>query len=255
MNSDTRPRVHRLYRKAYSPYTEWKFLDVAFMKLPRFYDFDFPRLLAQVLEIEKQIGGFSVDLPTGEKIPGYQGFGLTFRQNAIDPAKDAFQFVNADGQYESSSNGFGAYDSILARESIHQFERGFTERSPYLSGYLAEVVGRFRSPITKIRVANLMPGHIVQEHFDFPYYENVRVHACLEGNEDVTWTIEGHEYSIPRDGSFYFFDAGRLHSVQNKGKTLRKVLSIHLSPYVAHDGSRLFGPETDLIEMIRNSRL
>ena len=29
----------------------------------------------------------------------------------------------------------------------------------------------------------------------------------------------------------------------------------HLSPYIAHDGSRLYGPETDLIDMIRNARL
>lgn len=244
-------KIHRMYRSAYAPATKWPFLAESVLRLPSAYDFDLERLKAQIDAIRAQVGSYVLEKPEGrEEYRGYRGFGLTHREGSRNPDRDAFRLYDENGNYESSTNAFGDHKAILARESVHRFERNFTEKSPWLSGYIESVLGKFRSTITKVRVLTLEPGGEIVRHFDFPYYENVRVHAVLETNDQVVWKVEDREFHLPADGSFHWFDTGRYHSVVNRGETPRTVLCVHLSVYKDRDGRELYGPERGLVDLI-----
>lgn len=249
--------MKRLYQKSYYPYTDWKIPEEYFLKLPDHYSFNLDILRKYVDDVIGKVGLTNLMLNDQETVfnLGYKGMGFTHRKEAQDPHHDAFRLFNEKGEYDASSTSKRPMSSLLKARDAHKFERNFTERSSYVQGPLADVLDKFQSLITKVRIVELGPGQELHEHFDYPYYENVRVHAVLESNADVTWWVEDKQFKIPCDGNFYWFDAGRAHKVINPGSTIRRVLSVHLSIYKDRDDKLIYGPEQSLIELIKNAKI
>lgn len=249
--------IRRLYQKSYYPHTEWKLPREKFLRLPEHYSFDYEQLRRYINQVVDQVGLTNLVMDDNETIfnMGYKGMGFTHRKNAPDPHHDAFRLFNEKGQFDTSSSSKRTMHALLKAKDAHHFERNFTEKSKFVAGPLEEVLNKFHSLITKVRVVELGPGQELHEHFDYPFYENVRVHASIETNDQVEWWVEDMKFSIPADGHFYWFDAGRAHKVINNGPTARRVLSIHLSVYKDALDNQLYGPETDLIDLITNAKI
>ncbi|MFZ3229642.1 MAG: aspartyl/asparaginyl beta-hydroxylase domain-containing protein [Pseudobdellovibrio sp.] len=248
-------KLSPLYKKSYSPYTEWDPTTVQFCRLPDFYSFEIEKLRSQILEVGGKVGYFPLNKIDATFDKRYNGFGFTSRNSAPDPDHDAFRLYNENGEFDSSSCLNKTMNQLLSEEPIHKFERNFTEKTKHYGGYLDKVLSRFKSPMTKVRVMKLDPGGIVPKHFDYPYYENIRVHAAIETNTNVEWKVEDQTFSIPADGNFYWFDTGRFHQVSNFGNSPRIVLSVHLSIYKNFDGSIRLDSKSDLQSAIQQCLL
>ncbi len=247
--------IKRLYNKCYFPYTQWKLPEDYFLKLPDHYSFDLIELKKFIEASVQQVGLQNLRMDDKETIfnIGYKGMGFTHRKVAPDPHHDAFRLFNEQGQYDTSASSKQTMKALLSASPIHRFEKNFTERSELIHGPLEKVLNQFKSLITKVRVVELGAGQELHEHFDFPYYENVRVHAAIETNDQVEWWVEDKKFQMPSDGNFYWFDTGRAHKVINKGATIRRILSVHLSVYKDKDDKLLYGPETSLPDLISKS--
>jgi quercetin dioxygenase-like cupin family protein len=223
----------------YSPHTEWPKLPFHYLKLPAKYSFDLDRLRSQFNEIAgTQKLSPILTGESGKRRTRYQGIGLTHRSGSTNPLYDAIEWHGKDGEYNSTTVHVGRdalpkYDHLIK----HNGDRDFTERNSLCSGYLQSILDQFSSPITKARFAEMKPGGFLTPHFDAPYYEQIRVHAALFTNPEVWWEVEGDRFQIPADGHFYFFDAGKVHSVSNQGSESRVVLTVQLSVYRNRDGS------------------
>ncbi len=249
--------IRRLYSKAYYPHTEWKLPREFFLKLPATYSFDLEALRDYVDKVIDKVGLTNLKMNDNETIfnVGYKGMGFTHRKNALSPSHDAFRLFNEKGEFDTSSSSKRTMYSLLKDRDKHQFEKNFTEKTEYFTGPIEKALLPFKSLITKVRVVELGPGQKLHEHFDYPFYENVRVHAVLETNENVEWWVEDQMFKIPADGNFYWFDTGRAHQVINSGSSIRRVLSVHLSVYKDKENNLVYGPETDLVDLILESKI
>lgn len=249
--------INPLYKKCYFPYTEWKIPEEFFLQLPSHYSFDLTEMRSFINKTVSEVGLATLKLKEENSIYslGYTGMGFTYRKGAPDPHHDAFRVFNEKGEFDSSSTSRRTMRSTLRAKDIHHFEKNFTERTEYLSGPLEEVLKKFHSPITKVRIIELAPGHSVHEHFDFPYYENVRAHAVLETNDNVEWWVEDKCFKIPSDGNFYWFDTGRFHKIINNGNSPRRILTVHLSVYKDLENNLRFSSDNSLIDLIKNSKI
>ena len=250
-------KIHPLYKKCYSPYTEWAIPEDYFLKLPDTYSFDLQKMRDHVNNVISEVGLNTLQLNDGTSIysKGYKGMGFTHRKDAPDPHHDAFKVFNEKGELESSATCRRRMSYTMKAKDIHKFEKNFTEKTQYYSGVLDESLKNFKSSITKVRITELAPGESVHPHFDYPYYENIRVHAVLETNDDVEWWVEDQKFNIPSDGNFYWFDTGRFHHIINNGKTPRRVLSVHLSVYKDMDNNVRFNSSKSIIELIKQGEV
>lgn len=229
------------YAKWYTPHTKWPLPTPLIAKLPDYYSFDIDRMREQVLSIKERFGfeAFPIKKDSTKKRRTYRGIGLTARAEANDPLYDALHLFGSDGELDISES-FNKQANALEAEDrtvVPLYEKHFSEPTEIFTGYIAEVLGRFKSPLTKTRLLELAPKGIITPHVDFPYYEQIRVHAVIATNDDVWWEVEGERFRIPADGNFYWFDTGRYHAVWNDGKTDRIVLSVNLSLYQDRDGN------------------
>ena len=111
------------------------------------------------------------------------------------------------------------------------------------------MIDKFHSKKTKCRILNLKPRGVISPHVDFPYYQQIRVHAALYTNDDTWFEVEGVKFKIPADGHFYWFDVGRNHAVANNGKTDRITLSVNLSVYENYNENH------NLIDLIQDCKI
>jgi quercetin dioxygenase-like cupin family protein len=115
---------------------------------------------------------------------------------------------------------------------------------------LSAILSKFKSPMGKVRLISLGAKARLKPHIDFPYYEQIRLHAVLRTNSKVWWEIGDQEVQIPADGSFYWYDTGIPHAIRNEGDSDRLILSLHLSPFFAEDGSPRLPAGADLIQIL-----
>jgi hypothetical protein len=242
------------YDHWYAPNTEWPKLKPNWLKLPECYSFDLERMREQVYAIKNDYGfkPFVVGLKQPKKRLTYRGIGLTARPEAEDPLYDSLRLFSKEGELDIAEQFRKQRDNVApdARETVELAEKQFSEPTVINTGYIAEVIGQFKSSTTKTRLLELAPRGIITSHVDFPYYHQIRVHAVIDTTPDVWWEVEGEKFQIPADGNFYWFDTGKYHAVWNDGKTDRIVLSVNLSVFEDRDGKIILGPDHDLVEMI-----
>jgi hypothetical protein len=98
-------------------------------------------------------------------------------------------------------------------------ETKYNKKTVHYSGVFENILSQFISPITRVRLAVLMPGAKIMPHVDYDPSYIVRYHIPIITNELVRF---GHraknadiEYTMPADGRVYFFNSGLLHWVNN----------------------------------------
>lgn len=100
-------------------------------------------------------------------------------------------------------------------------EYNYTHRNEHVKGVFEEILDSFKSQVTRVRLAVIMPGFAIKPHVDYDPSYITRYHIPIFTNEQVIFgysTKDGaHEYTMPADGSVYFFNSGLLHWVANNG--------------------------------------
>lgn len=240
----------------YYPNTDWPSLTVKWLKLPSYYSFNLEKLREEFKKIEEEFKfhPFVINKEGRQRIT-YQGISLTSRNNSFDPEHDGLKLFGFDKDKNEIEldirDVFVQHWNKLNSKSLppQLNEKIFDSKSKAYRGYFAEVIDRFHSKKTKCRILNLKPRGIISPHVDFPYYQQIRVHAALYTNEDTWFEVEGVKFKIPADGNFYWFDVGRHHAVCNNGKTDRITLSVNLSVYENYTNN------DNLIDLINNCKI
>jgi hypothetical protein len=158
-------------------------------------------------------------------------------------------------EYPHLIGNYGGAWQDQQKEFATLAEKDFNVKTEIFTGYIAEILSKFKSPLTKTRLLCLKPKGLIAPHVDFPYYEQIRVHACIESNDDTWWEVEGERFKIPSDGNFYWFDTGKYHAVWNDGKTDRTVLSVNLSVYKDKDNNVLQDSSLSLAQLISSGSI
>lgn len=242
----------------YSPETSWPRLESpALVQLPLHYSFDFKRAQEELQRLSQRQNFHSILLSKeGQQETGYSGIGFKHRQGAQDQSRDAVMVYDDKGGFHSSGKIPFSRNSPMERKKSFRFERDFTEWGDHFRDtYFSEMMAPFQSLITKLRLLRLDPGKVVTPHWDFPYYEQIRVHAVLESNTECWWRVEDQTFQMPADGNFYFFDTGKVHALANFGDTPRTVLIAHLSVYKNQEDQLVYQPQDDLVSLIRSARI
>lgn len=238
----------------YSPATAWPKCDQLYLKLPEIYQLP-SNLLAELKEkviSEELFEPIIIDSKTGKRRRTYRGVGLTYRPGAEDPTHDAAKYYGPDGRFDSTAVGPTVKgERSFSIDSI-DVDRDFSATNDVAPSLVASIRSLFKSPVTKIRLLELLPSGVVASHVDLPYYQQIRLHTVLTTNDDVSWEVEGQQFQIPADGRVHWFDTGRMHSVYNFGSTSRIVLSIHLNPY---DRPDLIGCSRPIDQIIQEAGL
>jgi len=245
------------YDHWYKPHTEWNRIPCNVVKLPDHYSFDLDKLRAQVDGIEQNHGyrPFPIKKDGSKVRRTYQGIGLTAKEGAEDPLYDALKLYGKDAELDITDVFLKQRNGIADKEAAELAEKDFQVPTEIYTGYVAEVLSKFNSPLTKTRLLNLKRRGIIAPHVDFPYYKQIRVHAVIKTNEHTWWEVEGQKFQIPADGNFYWFDTGKYHAVWNDGVSDRIVLSVNLSVYEERDGTPRFGPDTSLLSLLTTAQV
>jgi hypothetical protein len=204
-------------------YKDFKKLPYNFFKLPSEYSFDLSEMQDQIHQLlEKQNTLSVVKNCNGSKFSRYRGLGFFSRPNAETPLED--HFVRRDHRY-----GQVYPDDLHLNDDLPElYEGDFTEATPILNSYFANVFNKFKSKITKASLLELRSGGWLGSHTDFPYYKTIRLHSSIWGCENSWYEIDGERFQLPQDGHWYFIDTGKYHSVWNHGPDHRLTLNINL---------------------------
>lgn len=107
-------------------------------------------------------------------------------------------------------------------------ELNYGIRNQHVSGPLEELLNKFTSKITRVRLAYLDSGFSIKPHVDYDPSYITRYHVPLVTNGEVLMGFSknniDHFYHLPADGSVYFFNSGIKHWVENRSDSPR----IHL---------------------------
>jgi hypothetical protein len=100
-------------------------------------------------------------------------------------------------------------------------EHNYGYRNEHVKGVFEEIIDQFTSPVCRVRLAVLMPDFIIKPHVDYDPSYITRYHIPIITNEQVKFGGKiketTTEYTMPADGSVYFFNSGHLHWVGNYG--------------------------------------
>jgi len=247
------------YNNWYYPNTKWKIPTLNWCKTNDKYRFDIVKMNSYLEEVLDKYGTEKFPLgggKTNKKRFAYRGIGLTCRPNATDKLYDALHTYENDG--EISIEKFFVNQAVIKKETERfapiTYERNFSERTEACFGYAEEILNRFNSVICKARILELKPKGKIYPHVDFPYYEQIRLHATLRSDDKTIWEVNGEQFQLPADGNFYWFDTGKYHTVTNYGKQSRYVLSINLSIYKDRNGNEI-NLERDVDEILQSNSL
>lgn len=104
-------------------------------------------------------------------------------------------------------------------------EHNYGKWNDNVKGAFSDVLSSFKSPLTRVRLAVLMPGMTIKKHVDYDPSYICRYHIPLITNDEVEFGMEvnGQEqlFKMPADGSIYFFNSGLPHWVSNKSNEPR----------------------------------
>lgn len=234
----------------YAPSTAWPKCEQIYLKLPEVYSLprDMLNDLREKVVSENLFEPIIIDSKTGKRRRTYRGVGLTFRPGAADPHHDAAKYYSSDGRFDSTALGPTVKGERSFSIDSTDVDRDFSATNEIAPQLVAKIRSLFKSPVTKIRLFELLPSGVVASHVDLPYYQQIRLHTVLSTNNDVSWEVEGSQFKIPADGMLHWFDTGRMHCVYNFGSTSRIVLSIHLNPYDRPDLAGCLKPVDQIIK-------
>ena len=158
----------------------------------------------------------------GEKFNRYRGLGFYSRPDSISPLED--HFTRRDELV-----GEVYPDELHLNNKLPSLiENDFTSPTSILDDYFNKVFSVFKSKVSKASLLDLRPLGWLGSHVDFPYYRTIRLHASISGNKNAWYEVNGEKFQLPADGSWYFIDTGKYHSIWNAGHENRVTLNINL---------------------------
>jgi hypothetical protein len=200
-------------------YTTQPKLPYNVFKLPDRYNFN----LDEMREHVEQLQTISIQASReGRRFSKYRGLGFFAREDSVAPLED--HFVRRDREH-----GQVFPDDLHLQNRLPElYEDDFTKPTEILDEYFSKVFAVFQQPITKASLLELRAGGWLGSHVDFPYYQSIRLHASITGCANAWYEINGERFQIPEDGSWYFIDTGKYHSVWNEGPAHRLTLNVNL---------------------------
>jgi hypothetical protein len=103
-------------------------------------------------------------------------------------------------------------------------EHNYGAPTEYYSGAIKEILDKFKSPVTRARLAVLMPGMTIKKHRDYDPSYICRYHIPIITNNSVIFGMEVDDqptlFSMT-PGNIYFFNSGLPHWVSNNGLSPR----------------------------------
>lgn len=116
-------------------------------------------------------------------------------------------------------------DSSRADYLAEADELNYGIKNKYAVGALANVLDKFQSKITRVRLAYLKGHFEIKPHVDYDPSYITRYHVPLVTNPDVQMFVERSgtvaSYHMPADGRVYFFNSGLKHWVKNNSEHWR----------------------------------
>ena len=209
------------------PLDEWyadnKPLPYNFFKLPDTYSFNLTEMRKHVGNLLEQQQTISITKnKDGEKFNRYRGLGFYSRPDSISPLED--HFTRRDELV-----GEVYPDELHLNNKLPSLiENDFTSPTSILDDYFNKVFSVFKSKVSKASLLDLRPLGWLGSHVDFPYYRTIRLHASISGNKNAWYEVNGEKFQLPADGSWYFIDTGKYHSIWNAGRENRVTLNINL---------------------------
>lgn len=104
-------------------------------------------------------------------------------------------------------------------------EHNYTHRNEHVKDIFEEILDMFKSQVTRVRLAVIMPGFAIKPHVDYDPSYITRYHIPVFTNDQVIFGYsskqETNEYTMPADGSVYFFNSGLVHWVANNSNEPR----------------------------------
>lgn len=98
-------------------------------------------------------------------------------------------------------------------------ELNYGVRNKYAVGPFGDLLDKFKSKITRVRLAYLTAGFSIKPHVDYDPTYITRYHVPLITNENVIMGFTNknvdYRYNMINDGSVYFFNSGIKHWVEN----------------------------------------
>ena len=112
-------------------------------------------------------------------------------------------------------------------------ERAYNKlKSWAVDTYLEKVLIQFKGFVTRVRVARMEPGCVIDEHIDYNTTYSIRIHIPLRTNNQCGFYVKRGYHKdfikMPADGRCWFINQGYRLSAWNKGNRPRDhlVLSI-----------------------------
>ena len=112
-------------------------------------------------------------------------------------------------------------------------ERAYNKLKPWVVGtYIEKALAQFKGFITRVRVARMEPGCVIDEHIDYNTNYSIRIHIPLKTNDQCGFYIKRASHkdyiTMPANGGCWFINQGYKHSAWNKGDKPRDhlVLSV-----------------------------
>ena len=104
-------------------------------------------------------------------------------------------------------------------------EYNYTIRNQHVAGPFKDILDLFSSPVTRVRLAVIMPGFTIKPHVDYDPSYITRYHIPIITNDNVIFYYKkaglDYKYRMSADGSIYFFNSGLVHWVTNEGNEPR----------------------------------
>lgn len=112
-------------------------------------------------------------------------------------------------------------------------ERNYNVPNQKCSPLFRKLLGQFKSPFSRVRLAALMPGFEGEPHIDYNTDYSIRVHVPIFTNEDVFFFYDDKnrgqaKLHMPADGRAWCVNTGYRHFVANYGQVPRLHLVICL---------------------------
>jgi len=109
-------------------------------------------------------------------------------------------------------------------------ELNYTQKNHHVKGVFEEILNMFKSQVNRVRLAVIMPKFTIKPHVDYDPSYITRYHIPIFTNDQVVFGAKTKDrnisYTMPADGSVYFFNSGMLHWVSNNSDVPRLHLII-----------------------------
>lgn len=204
------------------------FTNLNFKKLN--LNFDKDEAKHELKKLVDKFGLFNYPIGEAKKRYYYKGISLTSLKNQEDKLKGSFFIYDDKNNKIGNEYYVGMQNNAklinLKKENYFDFET--TEAC---TPFFKKIINNIKFPVTRVRILELMPGGIIPPHIDYSPEYGIKIHSYIETNDDVICEVAGEKFKIPDDGSFYWLDISKPHSVINLGKTSRISICINLNIY------------------------